>query len=113
MAAAVGAAVGGQAGAAAALDNVNHNYLTHQQLRKAQAANRRLRDCIESNQCSSDELVEASAEVAHYKALSQANTRDLIATCSDNGNSEACGAQNQRLINFVNEAGDLVYMPEN
>ncbi len=113
MAAAVGAAVGGQAGAAAALDNVNHNYLTHQQLRKAQAANRRLRDCIESNQCSSDELVEASAEVAHYKALSQANTRDLIATCSANGNSEACGAKINDLINFVNEAGDLVYMPEN
>ncbi|MEO9299435.1 HNH/ENDO VII family nuclease [Devosia alba] len=32
VATAVGAAVGGQAGAAAALDNINHNYLTHEQL---------------------------------------------------------------------------------
>jgi filamentous hemagglutinin len=31
---AVGAAVGGQLGAATALDNVNHNYLTHEQLDK-------------------------------------------------------------------------------
>jgi filamentous hemagglutinin len=31
VATAVGAAVGGQAGAAAALDNVNHNFLTHKQ----------------------------------------------------------------------------------
>jgi hypothetical protein len=113
VATAVGAAVGGQAGAAAALDNVTHNYLTHEQLEKAQAANRKLRDCIESNQCTTVEMAQAASDVAQYKAISQSNTRDLIATCSANGGSEACRAKIDDLIRFTDETADVVYDPKN
>ena len=113
VAVAAGAAVGGQAGAATGLDNVKYNYLNHEQLEKAQAANRQLIRCVRSGLCSPEEFAEASSEVAHYKQLSQANTRSLIATCTTNPSSPECRDQIYDLIRFTKEVDDLFSDPLN
>uniref|UniRef100_UPI002615962B two-partner secretion domain-containing protein n=1 Tax=uncultured Rhizobium sp. TaxID=155567 RepID=UPI002615962B len=110
---AVGAAIGGAQGAAIALDAQTYNYLTHEQLKKAQAANRRLRDCIQESGCSSDELAAASIEVARYQKLSQENTQALIGACSSDAMTESCRSQITDLVNFVEEVDDAFSLPEN
>lgn len=58
-------------------------------------------------------LAQAASDVAKYKALSLANTQDLIASCSNDGMSDACRTKIADLVKFTEEAADLFYQPEN
>ncbi|MDP9789831.1 hemagglutinin repeat-containing protein [Agrobacterium tumefaciens] len=82
VAVAIGAAVGGEAGAAAGLDNVNYNYLNHAEVLALKEA---------TDQCHSGDA-EACQRAANLNAIDQARDDYLHQVCSANGDGDACKA---------------------
>ena len=82
VAAAVGAAVNGQAGAAAAVDNVNYNYLNHSEILALKKA---------TDECYGGSK-EACERAVTLNALDQARDKHLREVCSAGGDGEACKA---------------------
>ncbi|WP_026789751.1 hemagglutinin repeat-containing protein [Pleomorphomonas oryzae] len=99
----VGAAVGGQTGAATAIDNVNFNYLTHEQLDKAKVAAARLAACTSAGgNCTPEQIASLTQEVIGFQNKSAENTAKLIAECSGDTLTASCRQQISDLIDFAN-----------
>ncbi len=97
VAAAVGAATGGEAGAATALDNVNYNYLTHEQAAKKAETKRRLAACqADPGTCTETEVGELKATLAELNRLEKETTLAALTACAS-GSPLTCLAYLNRL----------------
>jgi filamentous hemagglutinin len=88
---AVGAAVGGGAGAATALDGTTYNYLTHQQKDALRSA---LKSCASQNEC--------QKVVDDYAELSQQNDAALQQTCAVAPQSASCQDGVREALSYAN-----------
>ncbi len=90
VAAIVGAAAGGEAGAAAGLDNVNHNYLYHQEQMLREKAKQELARCESDNACSESKHGFLKEQIAHWDELDRIRDKNLIGACDSNPSGTAC-----------------------
>ncbi|WP_207106127.1 DUF6862 domain-containing protein, partial [Rhizobium sp. CFBP 13717] len=90
IAVAVGAAAGGQGGAAAALDNVNHNYLYHQEQMLREKAKKELARCEAGDNCTNQEKQSLKEQVAYWDDLDAQRNLALTTACDADASGPAC-----------------------
>ncbi len=94
---ALGAAIGGQAGAAAALDNIKHNYLEHAEKLAKLNAERALQECEDQpGSCSPEREAELRSEIVRLDTLDKLRNAEVALTC-EMGNRIICGLFTGRL----------------
>jgi len=113
LSALAGAAVGGGEGAGYAAAQYQYNYLTHEQLDKANKERAALQEKIEeckaslASGCSGARLAllegNLEASTAYYRQLSDANNAALVSACAASFASAACVSGRQELRNAVDE----------
>lgn len=102
---ALGAAIGGQAGAAAALDNINHNYLKHEEQLIREKLKKQIRDCKADSACSEETLADLEHKAAYWDDLDQLRDDEWTSSCQASQTSSAC-------VNATREALQAVgYLP--
>ncbi len=112
----VGAAIGGNGGAAAAIDTFKYNFLKHEQLDEAKDVARAIDKCEAApgtTGCSNQEIAQLYLQKTYYLTLSQENTKNLIADCAGSTASAACQEGIRELRQFLRsvETDDLSGLP--
>ncbi|WP_404548726.1 hemagglutinin repeat-containing protein [Dyella jejuensis] len=97
---AVGAAVGGGAGAATALDGTRYNYLSHQQM---DALRQALKSCGSQSDCQN--------VIDQYTALSKQNDVALQQTCAAAPSSASCQDGVREALNYANTSAGNYAIP--
>ncbi|MDL2400988.1 hemagglutinin repeat-containing protein [Rhizobium mayense] len=105
----IGAAIGGNGGAAAAIDTFKYNFLTHEQLQEAKdiaAAIDKCEAALDSKGCSQQDINQLYLQKSYYLTLSQNNTKNLIADCAGSTASTACQEGIRELRDFLKAVSD-------
>ena len=90
VATAVGAATGGETGAAAALDNVKYNYLYHQEQLLRAHAKQQLARCEKNGDCSNGQVASLKEQIGYWDDLDTRRDDTLKSACDLDGTSRAC-----------------------
>ncbi|MCO6181120.1 hemagglutinin repeat-containing protein, partial [Ciceribacter sp. RN22] len=90
VAAAVGAAVGGELGAATALDNVNYNYLYHSEQLAREKAKQQLAKCKSDGGCDEGQVASLEEQIGYWDNLDSQRDQVLVGACNADRTSDAC-----------------------